>query len=139
VSDSRLQHKGFTLLEVLVAMAIFAVAAIALLNAGRDQIQSSSNLENKTFAHWVAMNQVAEMQAAGTLPDVGRGDQNVSLGGRDWKVQTQIDNTPVKSVRRVTVSVAPAPANFGDETTPVDSLTAFVGEVAHATTSTTTP
>jgi len=132
---------GFTLLEVLVAMAIFAVAAIALLNAGRDQIQSSGYLENKTFAHWVAMNQIAEIQAAGTLPDVGTGDATVTLGGSDWKVVTLVENTPVANVRRLTVDVSPAPADFGETTSVVDSLTAFVGKESSTgvSSATTTP
>lgn len=140
MSRSRARPAGFTLLEVLVAMAIFAVAAIALLNAGRDQIQSSGYLENKTFAHWVAMNQIAEIQADGVLPDVGRGDQTVTLGGRDWKVETQVEDTPVTNVRRLTVDVSPAPADFGEETSVVDSLTAFVGRVSgNGQITTTTP
>lgn len=132
LKQGALKQAGFTLLEVLVAMAIFAVAAMALLNAGRDQLQSSTYLENKTFAHWVAMNQIAEMQAAGSLPDVGRGEQRVSMAGRDWKIVTQVDNSPISNVRRLTVDVSLAPVDFGDNPPVVTSLTAFIGKVQHA-------
>lgn len=118
--------RGFTLLEVLVAMAVFAVAAMALLNAGRDQIQASSRLEDKTLAHWVAMNRVVELQLASHFPDTGRAETKVRMAGRDWRVLAEIANTPVPNVRRLTVDVSAAPADFGDEPPLITSLTAFV-------------
>ncbi len=118
--------RGFTLLEVLVAMAVFAVAAMALLNAGRDQIQASSRLEDKTLAHWVAMNRVVELQIAGRYPDTGRGESKVRMADRDWRVLTEVENTPVPNVRRLTVDVSAAPIDFGDEPPLITSLTAFV-------------
>ncbi|MBL0230899.1 MAG: type II secretion system minor pseudopilin GspI [Moraxellaceae bacterium] len=44
-------HKGFTLLEVLVALAVFAVAAMALMKVSESQLRLSQTLEEKTFAH----------------------------------------------------------------------------------------
>lgn len=129
--------RGFTLIEVLVALAIFAVAAVALLNTGRNQIQASSYLEEKTIAHWVGMNRVVEMQTSGAFPEPGRGEQRVSMGGREWKLMTQIDNTPVNSVRRLTVDVAIAPRDFGDDAPIVTSLTAFISRSPRAQTTTT--
>ena len=63
------KNKGFTLLEVLVALAVFAVAAIALMRVSESQLQLSARLEDKTFAHWVALNMVSEMQANQDWPD----------------------------------------------------------------------
>ena len=60
--NNRAQSTGFTLLEVLVALAVFAVAAIALMKVSESQLQLSNRLEEKTFAHWVALNMVSEMQ-----------------------------------------------------------------------------
>lgn len=121
-------ERGFTLLEVMVAMAIFAVAAMALLNAGRDQIQSSEHLEEKTFAHWVGMNWITELQLAGTLPDSGRGEKRVSMAGRDWRIVSNVENTPVSNVRRVTVDVSLAPRDFGEDTPVITSLVAYIGQ-----------
>lgn len=119
--------RGFTLLEVLVALAIFAVAAMALLNAGRDQIQGSGHLEDRTFAHWVALNWIAELQTANSLPDVGHGEKRVSMAGHEWRITTTVENTPVNSVRRLTVDVSYAPGDFGEDPPTITSLTAFVG------------
>lgn len=118
--------RGFTLLEVLIAMAVFAVAAMALLNAGREQIQASSRLEDKTFAHWVAMNRIVEMQLSGQFPEIGRGDTRVKLAGREWKVLTTIDGTPINNVRRMTVDVSEDNKEFGEDAPIVTSLTAFI-------------
>ncbi len=46
------RNKGFTLLEVLVALAVFSVAAIALMRVSESQLRLSQTLEEKTFAHW---------------------------------------------------------------------------------------
>jgi general secretion pathway protein I len=130
---------GFTLLEVLVAMAIFAVVAMALLNAGRDQIQTSARLEEKTFAHWVAMNRIAELQSGGQLPDSGRGVETVTMAGQSWRIVIQVEPTPAPNVKRMTVDVGHAPGNFGDDPPVITSLTAFAGVASHAQQSTTTP
>ncbi|MGL5728054.1 MAG: type II secretion system minor pseudopilin GspI, partial [Plesiomonas sp.] len=51
--------RGFTLLEVLVALAVFAVAALAVMQAASGHVRSLSLLEEKLFAGWVAENQQA--------------------------------------------------------------------------------
>lgn len=130
-------QRAFTLLEVMVAMAIFALAAIALLNAGREQVNNSSHLEEKTLAHFVAMNAIAEQQLAKTLPEVGHGNSTVNLGGRDWLVETTIDNTPIQNTRRLTVDVSQASGDALGKKGPVlESLTAFVGQGGSNATST---
>ncbi|WP_152032920.1 type II secretion system minor pseudopilin GspI [Gallaecimonas mangrovi] len=53
---------GFTLIEVLVAMAIFAIAAIAVINATTSNIRSLSILKDKTFADWVASNKLNDTE-----------------------------------------------------------------------------
>ena len=119
--------RGFTLLEVLVAMAIFAVVALALLNAGRDQLQTSARLEEKTFAHWVAMNRIAELEASGQLPSSGRGQETTTMAGQSWRLTIQVDPTPADNVRRLTVDVSHAPADFGEDPPTITSVTAFAG------------
>jgi general secretion pathway protein I len=131
VVSLRARPGGFTLLEVLVAMAIFAVVALALLNAGRDQIQTSARLEEKTFAHWAAMNRIAELQMGGKLPDTGHGTETVSMAGQSWRLVIQIDPTPATNVRRITVDVTHVPDSFSDDPSVITSLTAFAGFSPH--------
>lgn len=55
-------ERGFTLLEVLVALAILAIALGALIKAGSTNTANAVYLRDKTFAHWVALNTITEMQ-----------------------------------------------------------------------------
>ena len=83
--------RGFTLLEVMVALAIFAVASVSLLSAQEAQIRTDSKLADKTLAHWAALNRLAELQLQGNFPDIGQGESPARMGDRDWVVTTKIE------------------------------------------------
>jgi general secretion pathway protein I len=129
---TRLQRQGFTLLEVMVALAIFAVAAIALTRAGMSYTQGVSSLTDRTLAHFVAMNEAANLRILGTWPE-GTGEKEVDEQGQHWLVQHQVYPTPSENVRRVEIRVYPAPDAAvhtpTDQTTranPVSSLVVFL-------------
>lgn len=119
-------ERGFTLLEVLVATAVFAIAALALLNAQNSQVTTDQRLEEKTFAHWVALNQLADMRLQHAFPDVGEGETTASMAGRDWLVTTKTQGTPSQNVRLVTLSVALKSKEFGEKLPPVSVVTGFL-------------
>ena len=54
--------RGFTLLEVLVALAVIAIALASIIKAVGTGAANASYLRDKTFAHWVAANRLAQMQ-----------------------------------------------------------------------------
>ncbi|MCM2680889.1 type II secretion system minor pseudopilin GspI [Echinimonas agarilytica] len=56
------KSRGMTLLEVLVALAVFAYAAISIVTATSQNLRSQSRLMDKTLASWVAQNQLVEFQ-----------------------------------------------------------------------------
>lgn len=122
--------RGFTLLEVLVALAIFAVAAVALLRVGESQLRTSGHLEEKTFAHWVALNQITEMQVRQAWPDVGEDRSRTTMAGREWSLVVKTSTTPVASMKRVEVAVTPVSAGKDSvsETLPVTILTGFLDQ-----------
>lgn len=124
--NNRAQSTGFTLLEVLVALAVFAVAAIALMKVSESQLQLSNRLEEKTFAHWVALNMLTEMQAGQDWPSIGEQTGKVSMASRDWKVKIKTQATPMARVRRVDVVVGVAPKDFTDEMEELTLLTGFI-------------
>ena len=117
-------HRGFTLLEVLVALAVFAVAAVALMKVSTSQLQLSGRLEEKTFAHWVALNMLTEMQAGQDWPSIGEQTGKVAMAGRDWKIIVKTVATPMIRVRRIDVEVGLAPKDF---TESMESLTVLSG------------
>ncbi|MCG4453615.1 type II secretion system minor pseudopilin GspI [Pseudomonas sp. MMS21-TM103] len=99
--------RGFTLLEVLVALAIFAVVAASVLTASARSLQTASRLEDKTLAMWIADNRLSELQLAETLPGDGRDQGELTFAGRRWQWQSEIQATSEPSMRRVTLWVAP--------------------------------
>lgn len=101
--------KGFTLLEVLVALAIFALVAASVLSASARSLQTAARLEDKTLAMWIADNRLSELQLAETPAADGRDQGELEFAGRRWQWQSEIQATSEPSMRRVTLWVAPRP------------------------------
>lgn len=96
--------KGMTLIEVLVALVIIAVALSAAIRSVNAGVANTDYLKQKSFAHWVAMNSVAEQQAI-----VFKGAKNewaeTELAGRNWHINTKAIVTGDKSILRVETKV----------------------------------
>ena len=120
---------GFTLLELLIALAILAIVSIAVFNQGGDTARQLGDLEQKTFARWVAENEVAKLRLKRRLDDepprVGSSRDQVSYGVRHWQVVKDISNTEHPWLYRVQISVHALAE--GREVGKVDTLVAFVG------------
>lgn len=101
------RSRAFTLIEVLVALAIFAVVAASVLTASARSLQIASRLEDKTLAMWIADNRLAELQLRATPPGNGRDQGELDYGGRRWEWLSQIEGTSDPALRRATVWVAP--------------------------------
>lgn len=121
---------GFTLLEVLVALAIFALVAASVLTATARSLQTASRLEEKTLAMWIADNQLVELQLSKTPVAEGRDQGEVDFAGRRWQWQSEVQATREPDMRRVTLWVAPVEQERlgGDlRERAVLSLNGFVG------------
>ena len=77
-------HSGFTLIEVMVALTIIAISLGALLSTSGTQANSATYLKQKTLAHWVALNELAEIDANDTFPDTGKKKGSTSMANHDW-------------------------------------------------------
>ena len=125
------QHqRGFTLLEVLVALAIFASVAAVLLTASARSLQNAARLEEKALAGWVADNYLTELQLAETPPEAGNDSRELEFGGRQWQLYSETVTTSEPGMLRVNLWVA-LPAGARDNS-PVKerstlTLTGFVG------------
>jgi general secretion pathway protein I len=80
----RKNHSGFTLIEVMVALTIIAISLGALLSTSGTQANSATYLKQKTLAHWVALNELAEIDANDTFPDTGEKKGSTSMANHDW-------------------------------------------------------
>lgn len=102
--------QGFTLLEVLVALAIFALVAASVLSATARSLQTASRLEEKTLAMWIADNRLTELQLSQSPVADGREQGEVEFAGRRWQWQSEVQGTSEPDMRRVTLWIAPMPA-----------------------------
>lgn len=124
--------RGFTLLEVLVALAIFAVVAASVLSASARSLKTAARLEDKTFASWLADNRLQEMQLAETPPGEGREQGEETYAGRRWLWQSEVQATSEPEMLRITVRVAPRPERGLQgklEDNALATLSGFVGVV----------
>lgn len=96
---------GFTLVEILVALAVLAIAVAAVVTAVSDNVSNAAYLRDRTLAHWVAMNKVAEMQVSGDWPEAGTKHGESLMASQNWSWQITVSNTDDSDVRRLDVDV----------------------------------
>ncbi len=108
-----------TLLEVLVALAIFASAAIALGQAAGTHLRSLDYLSSTTYANWVASNRMVDV--ALTRPK-GNSQGKMEMAGQTWYWKQKVLKTATGSLQAVQVDVF---VNEDDET-PLASLTTYL-------------
>ncbi|MGL5007307.1 MAG: type II secretion system minor pseudopilin GspI [Plesiomonas sp.] len=99
--------RGFTLLEVLVALAIFAVAALAVVQAASGHIRSLSVLEEKLLASWVAENQQALLALMPAAERVREQQGQATLGGHTWYWRSKPVKTQAPLLQAIDLSVSP--------------------------------
>lgn len=104
------KQTGFTLIEVIVALFILAMAMAAVISSVGNVADQTRIMEEKTFAHWVAMNKMAEYhyETNWLRPGTSKGD--VEMAGREWLWQTTVTDTDEEDMRRVDIRVAPIDA-----------------------------
>jgi general secretion pathway protein I len=117
--------RGFTLVEVLVALMIVAVGLTALMVAVNGTARTSGFLRDKTLAQWIALNRLTEVRLNvvkfGQNTDTGELD----FGSRKWHYDTRYFDTSITSMKRVVVRVY-----LGDAKTkgnPIAQAVGFLG------------
>ena len=113
---------GFTLIEVLIALAVVALALLALTRTAALEVRDFDALRERTLAGWVAANVLADARVSGALPATGRNDGRVELGGRAWRWTRDVSATPDAEIRRIDVRVF-----AGEATDSVANLSGFAG------------
>lgn len=125
------RSRGFTLLEVLVALAIFALVAAVVLTAAGRSVNNAGRLEALTLAGWIADNRLTELQLQQPAPSIGREDQQLEFAGRQWQTLSEVETSGTPGLLRIRVWVAAAESRRGNsspiEGRAVTSLTGFIG------------
>jgi general secretion pathway protein I len=101
-------EQGFTLIEVLVALAIVAIGMAAVLGTLTSSASTVVYMRDKTLANWVALNHIAEVRLQPQMPQLGKTDGDVDYAGQKWHWQQETVETAVKGMVRMDVHVRPA-------------------------------
>ena len=99
------RSRAFTLIEVLVALAVLAIGLAALVRGASDYTSNAAALRQRAVAGWVAENQLTEMELAKEWPREGSHDGSEKMAGAEWQWQAQVEETPNPDIRHVTVEV----------------------------------
>lgn len=116
------EQRGFTLLEVMVALAVLALTLGAIIKAGGTGANNVAMLRDRTLAGWVAVNMINELLLARDWPDAGTREDTTEMAGREWYRHVQINKTSDPDLRRLDVAVRDQ-----KDAAPLVELTAFKG------------
>lgn len=116
------RRDGFTLVEVLVALAIISIALLAALRVAGGGTNSVGELRGRLLGGWVAENLLAEQRARGEWPALGILSGTQRQGGIEFAWREEIIATPNVTFRRVDIRVFAAP----EEAHALAHLTGFV-------------
>jgi general secretion pathway protein I len=120
----RARERGFTLIEVIVALIVVALGMLGVIQAVSQTAGNSGYVRDKTVAHWVAMNRLTEVRLQKNAPAVDKTSDEVEMAGRKWKWTMNVTQTPVETIRRIDISVRPAEAG---ENSSLAAVTGFFG------------
>jgi len=121
--------KGFTLIEMLIAVVIIGAVGTAIATAIGGVANQTFSLERKTVANWVASNHITQIRFTQrierqVLPE-GKINTQVFMAQRQWEIETTTQATDHPWLRRLEVNVYEV--TEGKRKGPYDHLTAFIG------------
>lgn len=122
-------NSGFTLVEVLVALMVFAIVGFTVTSRVGDIVNQTFGMERRTVAHWVADNHINRMRIARRQSSepiaTGRDQERVHMGGREWRLHINVEDTSHPWLRRVEIEVFEVLQ--GEEIGPLDNMSGFIG------------
>jgi general secretion pathway protein I len=117
--------RGFTLVEVLVALVVVALGLTALMVAVNGTARTSGMLRDKSLGQWIALNRLSEVRLNVTKFGQNTDTGELEFGGRKWHYDTRYFDTSMASMKRVVVRVYPGDAKTKGN--PIAQAVGFLG------------
>ena len=125
-------ESGFTLIEVLVALAIVAIGMAAVLGSLTSSASTVVYMRDKTLANWVALNHIAEQRLQPQMPQLGNTDGDVDFAGQKWHWRQETVATAVQGMVRMDVHVRPADVKADEDRGWYVTLSGIMGDAVAA-------
>ena len=129
---SRRSTVGFTLVEILIALAVLAIALTAAAHALGSAVDTTVALRERVLARWVAEDRLTELELKSEWPALDTKEGDATMGGRRFHWVQETGVTPVTRLRRVEMSVMLPGAKVA-----LARLTGFVEQTGSSVTSST--
>lgn len=100
------RQRAFTLIEVLVALAVTATALVTGMRAASALLENAGRQSQFMLAQLCAENHLVQLRLARRLPDTGTSTETCEQGGRSFQVEQSVHTTPNTNFRRVELHVS---------------------------------
>jgi general secretion pathway protein I len=100
------RNRGFTLIEVLVALVVATLALGAVLAAVSQMADTGLTLRERTYASWIGQNKITELRLANVIPDVSESNGEIEYAGQEWAWTANISETGIENLFRVDVDIS---------------------------------
>lgn len=115
-------QSGMTLIEVMVALVVFALAGLSVMQATLQQTRHMGRMEEKTLAGWLADNQLVQLKLENRWPALSGSETTVQAAGSRWYIRWQGVETEIPQLRALDVEVR----HDKRDKTPIASLRTYV-------------
>lgn len=123
MAETRQSNRGFTIIEVMVALAIVAFSLTAIAASMGQMIDTANAMRDRTYASWIAQNKIAEMRLANVIPEVTATSGEVDYASTEWAWRAVVSETGVENLYRVDVTVS-----YPGQDSAIRTVTGFIGE-----------
>ena len=115
-------NKGFTLIEVMVALGVTVIALSAIIAVISQMITTSTLMQQKTFASWIAQNYITELRLKNESPNVGSKKGTIFYANSEWFWDAATSETGIEGLYRVDVEVG-----LFESDNSIQNVSGFIG------------